>query len=83
MSFKETRHGDGVADNAVAMLTSPNNIMTSRSLNTYYDVTQSQCMNGFGIFITKLKSPKGDSQLNSSQWGVYDNDHSHMPQTAS
>ena len=41
MSFKETRHGDGVADDAVAMLTSPNNIVISRSLNTYYDVTQS------------------------------------------
>ena len=39
-------------------------IMTSRSLNTYCDVTQ--CMNGLWIFITKIESPKGDSQTWSS-----------------
>ena len=38
--------------------------MTSRSLNTYCDVTQ--CMNGLWIVITKLESPKGDSQTWSS-----------------
>ena len=78
-SWRQPLRGPETND-AVAMLTSPNNIMTSRSLNTYYDVTQSQCMNGLWIFITKLKSPKGDSQINSSKWGVYDdNDHSHTP----
>ena len=39
-------------------------IMTSRSLNTYCDVTQ--YMNGLWIFITKIESPKGDSQTWSS-----------------
>ena len=39
-------------------------IMTSRSLKTYCDVTQ--CMTGLWIFITKLESPKGDSQTWSS-----------------
>ena len=38
--------------------------MTSHSLNTYCDVTH--CMNGLWIFITKLESPKGDSQTWSS-----------------
>ena len=38
--------------------------MTSRSLNTYCDVTQ--CMNVLWIFITKHESPKGDSQTWSS-----------------
>ena len=38
--------------------------MTSRSLNTYCDVTQ--CMNGLWIFITKHESPKDDSQTWSS-----------------
>ena len=33
-------------------------------MNTYCDVTQ--CMNGWWIFITKLESPKGDSQTWSS-----------------
>ena len=41
--------------------------MTSRSLNTYCDVTQ--CMNGLWIFITKHESPKGDSQTWSSPPG--------------
>ena len=38
--------------------------MTSRSLNTYCDVTQ--CMNGLWMFITKHESPKGDPQTWSS-----------------
>ena len=35
-------------------------ILMSCRLNTYCDVTQ--CMNGLWIIITKLESPKGDSQ---------------------
>ena len=66
MPFKETQLDDGVLDDAVAMLlplwlhAAVLWVMTSHSLNTYCDVTQ--CMNGLWIFITKLESPKGDSQ---------------------
>ena len=65
MPFKGTRLSDGqCCCYAVTIVTACSSIMTSRSLNTYYDVTQ--CMNGLWIFITKLESPKGDSQTWSS-----------------
>ena len=59
MPFKETRHGDGVADDAVAMLL---------LLWLHYDVTLFEyvlwrhTMHEWVMFITKLESPKGDSQ---------------------
>ena len=44
----------------VTIVTAGSSIMTSCTLNMYCDVTQ--CMTGLWIFITKLESPKGDSQ---------------------
>ena len=51
------------------------NIMTSRCLNTYCDVTQ--CMNGLWIFITKTWIAQGQFiniiRTPSKQWGMCDN----------
>ena len=61
MPFKEMQLGGGrCCCYVVTIVTACSSIMTSRSLNSYCDVTQ--CMNGWWIFLTKHESPKGDSQ---------------------
>ena len=60
---------------AATIVKARSNIMTSRCLNTYCDVTQ--CMNGLWIFITKTWIAQGRFiniiRTPSKQWGMCDN----------